>query len=117
MTMNSSQSKPAPDIVLSPDDICGVCDVKRDEHGDTKHAFNIEGELIPLAPPPKARNTPPKLQGEVSLEAQQILRDPLTGPTLRLVEVLIKKNILDGADLMFIFGGGDVAPDRGPTGD
>jgi len=80
------------------DDLCGVCSLTRENHGDTNHEFNSEGMLIPkkkLEPP---RNTPPAArQSGVGL-------DEMVALELRLVQRLIAKGLLDGDDLLFIFG-------------
>lgn len=93
---------------LSPDDRCGVCDEIRENHGDKNHKFSIEGELIPLKPGPDPRNQAPNPM------VQQVVRDPLLGPLMRLVERLISANVLQEDDLKYIFGGGNET-DRGQT--
>lgn len=87
---------------LNPDELCSICEVKRDEHGDMNHEFNLLGQLIPLKPAAPARQDPPKE------------RDPNPKPHgvgemekafLRLNEVLLEKGVIDGRDLIQILGG------------
>lgn len=95
-----AESKP-----LDPDEECGVCGTTREQHGDKNHKFSVDGVLEPLDPKPVPRALPPGVRGGV---------DPSTRVVLRLVEVLIAKGVLDGQDLVHVFGG-DSAPDRGPS--
>lgn len=82
----------------SPDDLCGVCGMTRENHGDSNHEFNLEGVLIPKKPPTPAPNRPPAARDEG--------RPDPTAAFLRLVERLIAKGVLEGDDLIYIFGGG-----------
>lgn len=101
MTATTTSKKP-----ISPDDLCGVCEITRENHGDPRHQFSIEGDLIPVESGPPARATPPRERGEaLSPQAAAVNRDPLTGLTLRLIEVLTAKELLSGEDLVKIFGG------------
>lgn len=85
---------------MSPDDVCGVCSMKRDEHGDTQHEFNIDGVLIKKKPPaPPTRLAP---------AARAVAADPTTRLVLRMVSRLVAKGVLDGDDMVNIFGGDDV---------
>lgn len=93
-----------------PDDLCGVCDTTRENHGDMNHVFSIDGNLQTLPQRPHPRQQPPREKGEkthasLSAEASAISRDPVTSMSLRLIERLIAKNILNGEDLLIIFGG------------
>lgn len=96
MTMMTSFPK-----TLDPDQECGICGLKRDEHGDSRHEFNAEGILIPKAAPEPPRQQPPSERGAA------LLKDPTTGVMLRTVERLIQKGLLEGDDLVYIFGGGN----------
>lgn len=87
---------------MDPDELCGVCNTKRDEHGDKNHEFNAEGNLIPLKPAepprqsaPKERDPNPKPSGVEEVEKSH----------LRLIEVLIEKGVLNGLDVVKILGG------------
>lgn len=88
----------------SPDDRCGVCNTLRDEHGDKRHEFNLDGQLIELGPAPTARQQPPQAKGEPSAKANELSRDPVASLCLRLTERLVAKGLFDGDDLMYIFG-------------
>lgn len=97
-----------PPTTLDPDEPCGVCDTARADHGDMKHEFNAEGDLIPIkpGPPPKGgapthRNNAPVMSPEV----KALANDPTTRMTLRLVERMTVKGMLSGEDLQFILGG------------
>lgn len=94
---------------LDPDEVCGVCNTTRENHGDKHHAFSKDGELIPLKPGMPARRQPPAPRGSMPavMEAQS------TGLLLRLIERLAQKGLLDGPDLFMIFGGSDAPPARG----
>lgn len=91
---------------ISPDDLCGICELTRENHGDPQHKFSIDGDLIPIEQGPPARQVPPKERGQtLSPQAEAINRDPLTGLTIRLIEALTAKGLLTGEDLTKIFGG------------
>lgn len=94
--------------MVNADDKCGVCGDTRENHGDKHHEFNMEGNLLPLKPAPAPQ------PNKVSPGTEALRRDPLSGPMLRLVERLIAKNLLDGEDLLYVFGGID-ATDRRST--
>jgi hypothetical protein len=94
---------------VTPDDECGVCGTIRDQHGDKAHEFNLDGVLKPKKMGEKGRAQPP-----MSREAQVLTKDPSTAVMLRLVEKLVARGLLEGEDLVYIFGGGNAA-DRGPT--
>lgn len=102
MTATTTSKKP-----ISPDDLCGICELTRENHGDPQHQFSMEGILIQVEKGPPARATPPRERGEAPLspQAEAMNRDPLTGLTLRLIEVLTAKELLSGEDLAKIFGG------------
>ena len=77
----------------------------REEHGDSNHQFSKEGELIPIKKGEPARQEPPKMRtDQAGVEVDKISRDPVTAMSLRMIERLVAKNLLDGEDLMFIFG-------------
>lgn len=96
--------------MADPDERCGVCEETRENHGDKNHEFNAEGQLIPKKQGSPAQNTPP------NPAVQKAERDPLLAPVLRLVQTLIAKGILEGDDLVHIFGG-DIGNHRGQTGE
>jgi len=103
MTMSSSKAN-------SPDDLCGVCEITRENHGDSHHEFSLEGVLIAKKPGPTPRQQPP---GKMSPVAQQMSQDLGINMSLRLVSRLIGKGLLDGEDLLYIFGGGTTENNRG----
>lgn len=88
--------------MVSPDDICGVCQTKRDEHGDRQHEFNIEGQLIPKKKPEPGRPAP---QAKGESPAQQGVESERDKAFLRLMEVLLEKGVIDGRDTIQILGG------------
>lgn len=98
---------------LNPYDRCAVCDTTREEHGDKHHAFSLDGELIPLKPgmPPRRQAPTPRGAMPMNLESQT------TGLLLRLIERLAQKGLLEGPDMVMIFGGPNVAPARGSATD
>lgn len=90
---------------IKPDDICGVCNETRENHGDKQHKFSIEGILEEKDPPAPPRQAPPRERGQ-SPEAAALGRDPVAGLVLRLIETLVQKEVLKGDDLVKLFGGG-----------
>jgi len=96
MTMTSSQRTP------DPDEECRICGTKREEHGDRNHEFSSDGVLVPKKAPEPPREQAPQRRSYGG-EAKP---DP-TAAYLRLVERLIAKNLLNGEDLIYIFGGGN----------
>jgi hypothetical protein len=92
----------------SPDDECGVCGATRENHGDKNHEFSIEGVLTPKKAPAAPRQMAP------SPRAAALGADPVARLVIRLVERLAQKGLLDGEDMLKIFGGED-ASDRGQT--
>jgi hypothetical protein len=98
---------------INPDDVCGVCDETRENHGDKMHEFSIDGVLKKISPRPAPQNTPPR---ERNAEAERLSRDPEVKAMLRLTERLIEKNVLDAMDVLYIFGGGsDAQPGGAPS--
>ena len=87
---------------LNPDEPCSVCGIKRDEHGDTNHEFNLDGQLIPLKPAPPSRQDPPR---ERDPKAKPPGVEEMEKAFLRLNEVLLEKGVIDGRDLIQILGG------------
>lgn len=87
------------DPIPSADDICGVCAETRENHGDKRHQFSIDGVLIALKPAPMPKNLAPTPRGQV------VGNDPVARMVLRMVERLIAKGVLEGDDLVHIFGG------------
>lgn len=99
----TTTSSPVP----KANDICGVCAETRENHGDKQHEFSIDGVLKKLSPAPQAKSTPPAERG--SAPAQQLSNDPIARLQVRLIERLVAKGILEGDDLIYIFGGGNVS--------
>ena len=93
---------------VSPDDECGVCGTTRENHGDKHHEFDIDGNLRP-----KKKAEPARQQAPQTAAGQALARDASTQVVLRLVERLVAKQLLSGDDLLYIFGGGDNASNRG----
>lgn len=104
----------------SPDDLCGVCQNRRDEHGDVNHKFSLEGRLEKLEPaPPPREQAPvhrddPKMPmmpgGNINL-AQAISMEH--NFSLRLMETLVDKGLLDAKDVIHILGGHRLGSDDG----
>lgn len=90
---------------VSQDDICEVCMETREFHGDKNHEFSSDGVLTP-----KKKPEPPK-PGPIP----RTIPDPTQAALLRLVERLISKELIQGDDLVYIFGGISGSTDRGPT--
>jgi len=93
---------------VKADDRCGVCQETRENHGDKHHQFDIEGMLKPLQKPEVGRQAAPSPR-----RADEMAKDPVAQVMLRLIEVLGNKGILTPYDNIYIFGGGNYAPDRG----
>ena len=88
-----------------PDDVCLLCNVPRDQHGDMNHKFSENGELEPLAPKPEPKNTPPQPRRDT-----QVQEHPFTKSFVALIDVLISKDILTAHEVAYILaGGGDSA--------
>ena len=85
---------------IDPDQVCELCGLKRDEHGDVQHEFSTDGILRKKAAPTVPKNISPAVRS--------VGGDPTTRLTLRLIERLISKGVLEGDDLVHIFGGDDV---------
>lgn len=84
------------------DDICGVCGIQRDMHGDKNHVFRLDDMLIPKAPAPEPRKKAPKHRDDDP--------QPSSGPDVgkafaTLVEVLAEKGLLNHKDIIRIFSG------------
>lgn len=85
---------------------CGVCGHTREYHGDMNHVFSEEGILqTKREAPPVPQRTPPEELGTTARITQNAF--------LRLIEVLVARNLLDGEDLVRIFGGD--SSNRGPA--
>lgn len=104
---------------ISPDDLCGVCGTARDMHGDKHHKFTLDDDLIPIEPGPPRRNEPPQRKDEqkkrgggsvLSAPAEELSRDPVANLQIRLIERMAAKGLLDGLDMMYIFGAIPEAP-------
>lgn len=89
---------------ISPDDQCGVCGTRREDHGDKQHQFNLEDILVPIQPGPKPSNTPPRARS-AGVEQSPLEKDPVARLQIRMLERLTSKGLLDGSDLVYIFGG------------
>lgn len=105
MTMTTTAQSPSTSL-KGPDDPCGVCDTTRENHGDMRHKFSLEGHLEVMPEPAPPRAEAPKLKGEtMSPEAQKVAQDPTAHVILRLVELMVEKELLSGDELMYILGG------------
>lgn len=90
---------------LDPLEVCEVCGDIREEHGDKNHEFSQDGIIVPIKKGEPARQSPPRAKDDqLGVEVDRISRDPVTAMSLRMIERLVAKNLLDGEDLMFIFG-------------
>lgn len=95
--------------MIDPDEACVHCGITRENHGDMQHVFSREGEpLRKKEAPPTPQSLPPTPAGRAAAG------DPTTRLVLRLIESLVDKGILDGLDMIKIFGGTD-APASGRT--
>lgn len=84
--------------VVSHKDVCLVCGLERDQHGDVHHRFNmLDDQLIPINPGSVRREEPPKSKTEAHVEEQIRAKSLAT-----LVEVLAEKGILDSKDIIRI---------------
>lgn len=86
---------------VNPDDVCGVCETPRDQHGDKNHVFTLTDQLMPLSPAPKPRQDPPRERGGVLRPEPPV--DPTALGLATLVEILAEKQILDAPDIIRIF--------------
>ena len=92
--------------MANPDDICGVCDTKRDEHGDMNHEFNLDGQLIPFK-----RGEPPKREAPRPAGGGVENRTPDSAQAFaRLMDIMVRKEMLTASELVYIFGGVDHDP-------
>lgn len=94
---------------IDPDDQCTVCGTTRDMHGDKQHGFTTDPEapFLAVKPGPEPRNTPPQSRASARPTAPagvELARDPVARLQLRLTERLVSKGLLNGEDLMYIFG-------------
>lgn len=71
-------------------------------HGDLAHKFSMDGQLIPNAPAAPPKKEAPRERGDTAAE---LAKDIQANATMRLVEVLIERDVLDGKDTMYIFSG------------
>jgi len=81
---------------ISPDDECGVCSTKRDQHGDKLHVFTLTDQLIPVKEPPAPRQQAPQHRED---------KPQLEKPFATLVEILAEKQVIDAKDVVRIFFG------------
>ena len=88
--------------VVRPDDVCLLCSLQRDQHGDSQHKFSLDGQLIPVEQGPTPKKQPPKERADLVSNMQQSME---ANAVLRLTEVLIEKGVLDGKDTLYIFSG------------
>ncbi len=98
--MTSSQPK--------ADDVCAVCDETRENHGDKQHEFSLDGVLTPKKAGPPPRREPPQERGAQPSPAQVLGNDPVARLQIRLIERMVAKGLLDGEDMLYIFGNGNV---------
>lgn len=93
------------------EDVCGVCGETRENHGDMNHVFDVEGQLKRKEAAGPPRQAPPEMAGTTAQMTQNAF--------LRLIEVLVNKGLLDGEDLVRVFGGdsSNRRPAASSTGD
>ena len=90
---------------------CGVCGGSRESHdrADVKHAFRVDGQLQSKEQAAKeaAQSTPRviRLPGAQTNEA---------GAIGRLVELLMEKGVLSGADALYVAGMGQKPSEQYP---
>lgn len=96
---------------ISPDDECLVCGTTRENHGDLNHEFSTDGQLVPKKSGAAPRQTPPMPR---TAEGAALQKDPTNNLLLRLIERLVAKDLLQGQDLLYMFGATD-APYRRDT--
>lgn len=90
---------------INYDDLCGVCGTQRDQHGDKNHVFRLDDMLIPIAPGPDPKKTPPRHRDDES-SRPPTREGPNVGRAFAtLVEVLAEKGIVDHKDIIRIFSG------------
>lgn len=86
--------------MANPDEVCGVCEETRENHGDKNHEFNAEGVLIPKKKAPDKAPDAPKPPPPPSTQADvKHIQDSFA----TLVEVLAEKEILSPHDIVRIF--------------
>lgn len=89
-------------VDISPDDVCALCNTKRDEHGDMNHQFSLDGQLIPIRKGPEGVK-PPQTREEATQAASNL---PDVGRAFAtLVEILAEKEIVNAKDIIRIFSG------------
>lgn len=91
MTTSSSQ------LSTNPDEVCQVCRVTRENHGDKNHKFSTDGQLLPLDPPPKPRAEAPTHRDDAQmLQAKSFAT---------LLEVMVERGMIDARDVIRILTG------------
>lgn len=101
MTMTTSMENLSPEGSLgglNSELMCEVCGETRENHGDKKHKFSTDGQLLEIEQGPPPKQQPP------------LARDPREGPNVymaftTLVEVLAERQLLNSADIIRIFRG------------
>lgn len=88
-------------------DVCGVCDEYRQDHGDKNHQFNAEGILIPLSPRPEPKNTPPQ-ERRASVAAPSPNAGDIAASFAMLVEVLAEKHVYLGGEMIPLLSSKDI---------
>lgn len=70
------------------------------------HKFSTDGSLEPLPKAAPARQAAPQERKHASLSVAEpeLAKDPIARLQLRIIERLTTKGLLDGEDLMYIFG-------------
>lgn len=80
--------------MASPYDVCQLCGLTRENHGDSNHEFSIDGQLIPTKPRPEPRQDPPR---------ERVTQEMKANTLAMLVEILAEKDILNAKDIVRIF--------------
>lgn len=100
--------------MVDMDETCVHCGLTRDEHGDSQHKFSLDGQLIPIDPPPKPSREAPRHRDDPPAPAGVEVGPDLKLAFATLVEVLAEKKIsfdgvnrplLDTKDVIRIFSG------------
>lgn len=89
-----------------PNEPCVICEITRENHGDSNHVFKGEDSdgLLEKKPTPEPpRQQAPRERGQAS---DVLGADPVARMHLRMVERMVHKGLLNGDDLMYIFGAG-----------
>jgi len=80
--------------MINPDDVCVLCHLTRDQHGDVNHEFSLDGQLISKRPPEPPRQQPPAVRGATDQDVRSAFA--------ALLNILVEKEILTAKDLVVI---------------